>query len=155
MATWQHFATTLITTASEGPSPFVLTAVLLDYMTEPERESLTMILLRKLSPAALDRANTYGSLLTPDEPNEEVEEDEPADDEGDEDAAEASAENNATAHLDVLKGGKSLTATEIAEKTGLKVETVRKRLAKSVERGQVRKLETAQPGPAHWTLTAE
>lgn len=155
MATWQQFATTLITTASEAPSPFVLTAVLLDYMNEQERESLAMVLLRKLSPDALVRVSYYGSLLTPDMPEEKVDAPD-EDDEDEDDAPEATAESNATAHLDVLKGGRSMTAMEIAEETGLKVETVRKRLSKSVERGQVRKLETtASSGPSHWTLTDE
>lgn len=142
MSTWQELATTLIQAAGEGPPSLTLAVVLLDHATDLDREGLAMVLLRKLDPEALDRVNYYASLLTPTTEEDTV--DGEPEDEG----------SNATAHLDVLKGGKSLTAAEIAEATGLKVETIRKRLAKALKHKLVRKLETSAPGPARWTLTA-
>lgn len=141
MATWHTLATTLIQATGEGPASFTLGAILVDNMAATDLEALALLLLRKLDPEALSRVDYFASLLTPttEEPTVDAAEDD-----------EEPVEGNARAHLEALSGGKTLTTAEIAEATGLKVETVRKRMAKAKTAGQVRRLDTA--GANRWTL---
>lgn len=147
MTPWHNLATTLIQAAGEGPATLTLGIILLDNLAPQDLEALALVMLRKLDPEALSRVDYFASLLTPTAEEETVdptEDPEPDDDEP--------AESNARAHLEVLEGGKTMTTAEIADATGLKVETVRKRMAKAKAAGQVRRLETS--GVNRWTLVA-